>query len=599
MADFEPPSFSLDLDFDAEPQPEPCNPPPSPPSPPTCRPLWEEEDEETEQRLEVIDSEDEDKKACSRDDLTDTPLVPPSGRSKPAQILLKRLKRGGPVIEEPKTKLKTESGFLPSENANDDIKDFSSEDDDFVPDLLPSRHYNSVCSSSKVSLRGSGILTAQPSARSISKLKGKAFDSPASSSLETGHSGLVFPKLTASPLRRFRLNDSDEEPSPSGNANRKHEKVESQSTRQCTTATKQSGKSAGSNPKIEDLWKNFLPVQSVPIKTPALDAFCDEYFQSAKDKSSAGRRGDGIYASNNLEHHHHHHQDPTVMMELEQCWKVDDPLSPARHYFFHEDARIRSLVQNRLPHFYPVGVNKGRGNEQTSEPLVDYRNQFGGASKGGGTSANNMENGSTRGRKRPKKSDAKAASSQGWVDPKTTASAPKDAGRRRVQANDEAAAGHWFTSPEGRKVYVAKNGQELTGQTAYRRFKRASLTRHFFTLLCVPHIFKKKIQLLCAFSTGFWRIRKVEKENHQNEKEIMKLVMLAAAATFLIRSFLNICNLVVCCNVKFILQCSSNLKKCSIHDSFFYRQSLGGAGEADKLGSTQVTIASINQAQTL
>ncbi|CAN0901033.1 hypothetical protein LINGRAHAP2_LOCUS21178, partial [Linum grandiflorum] len=434
MADIEPPSFSLDLDFDDEPSAEPCNLPPSPPSPPAWRPLWEEDEEDIE--LQVMDSEEEDEKPRSSYQLNTTPLVAASGRDEPPQIL-KRLRRGGLPV-------RPELDSLPSQNADDDIEDFSSEDDDFVADLLPSRHYNSVGSSSKASLGGSGVFTPRPSAQTNSKLKGKVFDTPASSSLETGHSGLVFPKLTASPLRRFRLNDSDEEPAP----RRKPEKVASQSTRQCSAATEQSG-------RIEDLWKNFRPVQ-----TPALDAFCNEYFQSVKDKDSVNRRADDTYAN-------HHHQ-----VESEQCSKVNDHFPPARHYFFHDDARIRVLVRNRLPHFFPAGVTKARGNEQPSEHLVDYRSQFGGASN-----ANNMEKGSSsRARKRPRKSNAKAESSQPWVDPRTTARAPKDAGRRRVQASGQAAAasGHWFTSPEGRKVYVAKSGQELTGQTAYRQFKRDS-----------------------------------------------------------------------------------------------------------------------------
>lgn len=43
------------------------------------------------------------------------------------------------------------------------------------------------------------------------------------------------------------------------------------------------------------------------------------------------------------------------------------------------------------------------------------------------------------------------SASEGWVDPKSSSSIPKDAGKRRVRANGQA-AGHWFTSPEGRKV---------------------------------------------------------------------------------------------------------------------------------------------------
>ncbi|PRQ55883.1 hypothetical protein RchiOBHm_Chr1g0329521 [Rosa chinensis] len=33
---------------------------------------------------------------------------------------------------------------------------------------------------------------------------------------------------------------------------------------------------------------------------------------------------------------------------------------------------------------------------------------------------------------------------------------------------------HWYTVPGGRKVYVGKTGQELTGQTAHRLCSKES-----------------------------------------------------------------------------------------------------------------------------
>ncbi|CAI0437192.1 unnamed protein product [Linum tenue] len=450
MADIEPPSFSLgfDLDFDAEPEPE--IPPSSPPRPTSsCRLPPEEHDEDRAFEASVaMDSEDEQQNG--EDKLT----TPPFSR----HTILKRLRRG-PAIKEPRT----EKSSIPCVNADDDIEDFSSDDDDdFVADLLPSRQHSSVCSSgSKVTLRGSGVLTGQSSRQSsVAKGKGLAFKTPASSSLETGQSGLVFPKLTTSPLRRFQLIDSDDEPTPIGNnVNRKPERVGSQSA-------EHSGKSSGKR-KIEDLWKDFSPMQNVRIATPALDEFCNEYFQSVKDKDAAANRRETQRAG--------HDPNRNAMGEFEQCWNVDDPLPPAHHYFFNDDARIRSIVRDRLPHFFPLGVVKARGNLLPSESVIDYMSQFGGTPQDKGTGGSNMDKGSTcKGRKRARKSDAKGAASQGWVDPRTSAGLPKDAGKRRVQASGQAAAGHWFTSPEGRKVYVSRNGQELTGQAAYRHFKRDS-----------------------------------------------------------------------------------------------------------------------------
>ncbi|CAI0436426.1 unnamed protein product [Linum tenue] len=451
MADIEPPSFSLgfDLDFDAEPEPE--IPPPSPPRPTSsCRLPPEEHDEDGAFEASVaMDSEDEQQNG--EDKLT----TPPFSR----HTILKRLRRG-PAIKEPRTG----KSSIPCVNADDDIEDFSSDDgDDFVADLLPSRQHSSVCSSgSKVTLRGSGVLTGQSSRQSsVAKGKGLAFKTPASSSLETGHSGLVFPKLTTSPLRRFQLIDSDDEPTLIGNnVNRKPERVGSQSA-------EHSGKSSGNNRRIEDLWKDFSPMQNVRIATPALDDFCNEYFQSVKDKDAAANRRETQRAG--------HDPNRNAMGEFEQCWNVDDPLPPAHHYFFNDDARIRSIVHDRLPHFFPLGVVKARGNLLPSESVIDYMSQFGGTPQDKGTGGSNMDKGSTsKGRKRARKSDAKGAASQGWVDPRTSAGLPKDAGKRRVQASGQAAAGHWFTSPEGRKVYVSRNGQELTGQAAYRHFKRDS-----------------------------------------------------------------------------------------------------------------------------
>lgn len=41
--------------------------------------------------------------------------------------------------------------------------------------------------------------------------------------------------------------------------------------------------------------------------------------------------------------------------------------------------------------------------------------------------------------------------SERWVNPKSSAGIPKDAGRRRVQAVGKS-AGHWYTTGDGRKV---------------------------------------------------------------------------------------------------------------------------------------------------
>ncbi|KAK1580806.1 hypothetical protein Q3G72_000307 [Acer saccharum] len=113
-----------------------------------------------------------------------------------------------------------------------------------------------------------------------------------------------------------------------------------------------------------------------------------------------------------------------------------------------------------------AGVVPDRGNQQPSASDIDYMSQFsnGGASNQKGTQKANNNRSTTRGRN--------SRASGGWVDPKSSATIAKDAGKRRVHASGGQSAGHWYTSPEGRKVYLSKNGQELTGQIAYRQYRK-------------------------------------------------------------------------------------------------------------------------------
>ncbi|GLT59384.1 hypothetical protein SLA2020_322050 [Shorea laevis] len=113
-------------------------------------------------------------------------------------------------------------------------------------------------------------------------------------------------------------------------------------------------------------------------------------------------------------------------------------------------------------------------------PAQFCRGQFcnGETSKQKATQKISSQNCSTSRRNKSKKPMAEDVlhSSEGWVDPKSSAAVPKNAGKRRVHANGQS-AGHWYTSPEGRKVYVTKTGQELTGQIAYRHYRKESGAR--------------------------------------------------------------------------------------------------------------------------
>lgn len=67
------------------------------------------------------------------------------------------------------------------------------------------------------------------------------------------------------------------------------------------------------------------------------------------------------------------------------------------------------------------------------------------------TKRNSTKNSVSKSNNKTNKSNPSNQSSEGWVEPRSCTSLPKDAGKRRVQASGQS-AGHWFTSPEGRKA---------------------------------------------------------------------------------------------------------------------------------------------------
>lgn len=69
------------------------------------------------------------------------------------------------------------------------------------------------------------------------------------------------------------------------------------------------------------------------------------------------------------------------------------------------------------------------------------------------TKRNNTKNHVSKGKNKADKSTSSNVSyaSANWVEPKSRAHMPKDAGKRRVQASSQS-SGHWFTSSDGRKV---------------------------------------------------------------------------------------------------------------------------------------------------
>ncbi|KAG6405131.1 hypothetical protein SASPL_132714 [Salvia splendens] len=409
--DFEPPSFSLGLDFDLS-QPQ-ITPPPDPIPQPAKRPS-------SAPILRPIEEDDDDDFQC------------PIRVSEPPRDF-KRLRRvttarPPPLPEEPKVECKDQC-------VDDDIEGFSS-DEDCSRGTLPNY---SICSSST---------------------KGKDFpSSSASINVQSRGSNMIFPKLTVSPLRRFQLIDSDsdfDDPSTTEDMLREPPIVvlspEEKKTDYCEGAKTSVGKH-----QTKDLWKDLCPEKSSSIPTPAFDEFCKEYFSGLNDKSmpkiNCQQAGSGVNRDKKTN------------------------LPPAHCYFFHNDSRIQKLVRERLPHFFPLELGNNQDMKQQNASVIDYMGQFSGEQNSRQTShRQTVAKTPKRSRNNTKNSQVDVISehSGGWVTPK--AFAKKNAGSRNGQSSVSGSrcTGTWHNGQNGRKVYVAKNGQELTGQIAYRQYKRDS-----------------------------------------------------------------------------------------------------------------------------
>ncbi|XP_022716908.1 uncharacterized protein LOC111275680 [Durio zibethinus] len=435
MASFDAPSFSLGLELDADWESRlPTRDHPEPISAPDSSASFKfntfKDNADELESPQVMDSD-------------------PDTRPDPPRVL-KRLRRAADKCSA--TKQESEKPLVWNDG-DDEIEEFSSSQE--KNDVDSSIQYHSVCSSSKIPLKGLGVLTTQSSNQWSSRKKEQASDAPASTSIKARHDGLTFPKLTISPLRRFQLLDSDSDDS-SGfeNTGKGAAKIDPPSQELQSTASDKKRKTSVGAPQNDDLWKDFSPMNSSHIPTPAFDEVCKEYFQSMKDKNVAQKLGG---------------------QKEEQLWDLDDSLPPAHRYFFHADPRVQKLVCSRLPFFSPLGMVKSRQNQQANVSMVDYMSQFsnGESSKQRGSQKDEGKNYRTSRRNKSKKSSAEESASEGWVDPKSSAAIPKNAGKRRVHASGQP-AGHWYTSPEGRKVYVSRSGEEFSGQMAYRQYRKES-----------------------------------------------------------------------------------------------------------------------------
>ncbi|ESQ47417.1 hypothetical protein EUTSA_v10028177mg, partial [Eutrema salsugineum] len=421
MKSIEPPSFSLGFEIDAV----------SDPNPGLIG------DDEPDPGLTVSDSDLELEASCS-------------------SPVLKRLRRGVSNFNKcpAKDDINELLGFKEDRDDDDDIEEFSS------PEAPPAstRSQFSSCSS-KVSLHGSGAFTSQPSSISRSREKGKPLDRvPASTSSGITSVAPLFQGSARSPLRRFQLLDSDSEddhPSTRSRDLSGATKTNNSSSREETGSTPCPGdllkhfppsKESGSMPCTGDLWKEFSPA----IQTPALDDICQDYFSSIKrsTSSTAQKQSSAVASCSNS----------GLFQQTREFLDFPHPSPPSHRFFLHSDPRIQNLVRKRLPNFLPLGIVNDRENRPV-ECLIDYMNQF------GSSETSKTVDSSSRRRQ------AKSKVSKGQNSSNARSAAPKDAGKRRVSANS-GSAGHWFTSSEGRKVYISKTGQEFSGQSAYRCYRK-------------------------------------------------------------------------------------------------------------------------------
>ncbi|KAI3496975.1 hypothetical protein L1887_39354 [Cichorium endivia] len=422
MADFGAPSFSLGFDFDfSEPQITTAREDNKDPSASNrfsvAAPVLEDEDDNDFETLTVLDSD------------TDNQSSPPK---------LKRLRRGCTVedtVSSASVKSKADL-FSAVVVDDDDIEDFSSPEDNHT-DAHPSTQPHSVFNSSKFPLNGNDVLTKQSGKR-----KQNVSDCP-ESVITTCNKP---PKFTTSPLRKFQLIDSDSDSDfdldyPPINESANKTKFNESKSYSNSSHPK---KSTESNSK--DLWEDFRPQTSFHIPTPVLDEVCDEYFRSTKDlKTPQSNNPPKNHIKNNI-------------------IDLSDPLPPAHLYFFHDDSRIQELVRTRLPNFFPLN-STNRDSELPGTSNIDYMGQFGRgeSSKKASGSNNKAETSSSKNSTKSKTQKIK----------NPNVNIPKDAGKRRVQA-DGKGAGHWFTNQDGKRVYVSKNGEELIGRAAYMLYKKES-----------------------------------------------------------------------------------------------------------------------------
>ncbi|GMH28568.1 hypothetical protein Nepgr_030411 [Nepenthes gracilis] len=255
-------------------------------------------------------------------------------------------------------------------NADDDIEEFSSQDYARSEDEHLSVQQHSVCSSSKLSLIESGVLTRPAATETPCGKRNQTLNTPAS--LDASKDPMTFSSLTGSCFQRFQLLDSDSDDSPDcvcidrdgfGIPFSKHTEANHGSF---VPACVERSEPSVSKQRVTS--KYFYPKKTSDVPTPAFDEFCEEYFGAAKDTKAAYDSVHGLCLAK-LEGTS---GGSKKMDQKDSCCA----LPPALSYFFHEDTRIQRLVRSRLPHFWPLASVDDTGFNQPNGSVIDYMTQF-------------------------------------------------------------------------------------------------------------------------------------------------------------------------------------------------------------------------------
>ncbi|PAN40184.1 hypothetical protein PAHAL_7G297900 [Panicum hallii] len=347
-------------------------------------------------------------------------------------------------------------GAVGTGSLEDEIEDCTTDEDRPMRDAPPSVGSCSTSSNSKFSLLNRGVLMTQSATKAKTSKFTQTSNSSASKSLEESCTKKLLPKITISPMRKIHLLDSDTDVDDEQNQNKAKKPVSPVKKRQDSMHKYMQEKPTlqqNSKPQGSTTVQKSEATMNDNWATPAFDEFCNEYFKSTNDAGSSQQKEGNSFRCSKVsqpkytvgEMEGHFQQQSTSSGDV-----LDDNLDghpPAMHYFFHHDPRVRDLVRDRLHHFFPIGAGSTRVNEQSRGESLSYRRRFSSS-----TAANND-----------------------WVTPNGRIPVPTDVGKRRVHASGtQSGSGHWFTSDNGKKVYVSKNGQELTGRGAYRQYKKES-----------------------------------------------------------------------------------------------------------------------------